>query len=328
MSVETKLKSWLELLRYFDSDYFALGADNVRAQPVRSKRGRWIPLIFMHSVCLGVFFVGASVAAVSIAFFLYVVRMVAITAFYHRYFSHRTFSTSRAAQFIFAVIGTSAVQRGPLWWAAHHRNHHQYSDQPGDPHSPKLSGFFWAHIGWITSDSNIPTDYSRVPDLVKYPELVFLNRFDWVVPVIAGIGLFGFGELLRVFAPQLGTSGLQLIVWGFISTICCFHATFCINSLAHVFGSRRFETADDSRNNFFLALIAMGEGWHNNHHRFPGLARQGLMWWEVDFSYYVIKALERLGIVWDVRTVPAAISPIAALDEKIYARQSGQGVSV
>lgn len=294
-------------IRYLDSDYFPAGADNVRKQAPRVKRGRWIPLIFMHSVCLGVFFVGASAAAVLMAVALYFVRMFAITGFYHRYFSHRTFKTSRVAQFIFAVMGLTAVQRGPLWWAAHHRNHHQYSDKEGDPHSAKLYGFLWSHIGWITSDSNIPTDYAKVPDLAKYPELVFLNRFDWVVSVLAGVFVFGVGEILRLWAPQLGTSGPQMLVWGFISTIFLYHGTFAINSLAHLFGSRRFDTADDSRNNFWLALVTMGEGWHNNHHRYPGIARQGLMWWEIDCTYYLLLLMQKLGIIWDLRTVPSVI---------------------
>lgn len=297
----------VEPLRFLDSDFFPSGAANVLNQEPKVKKGRWIPLIFMHSVALGAFFVGASTVAVTTAVALYFIRMFAITGFYHRYFSHRTFKTSRFAQFMFAVLGTTAVQRGPLWWAAHHRNHHQYSDQPKDSHSPRQRGFLWSHLGWITSDSNIPTDYSRVPDLAKFPELVFLNRFDWVVPIFAGALVYGFGECLRVWAPQLGTSGLQMLIWGFVSTIFLYHGTFAINSLAHVFGSRRFETDDDSRNNFWLALITMGEGWHNNHHRYPGIARQGLMWWEVDFTYYILLLFEKLGIIWDLRTVPVVI---------------------
>jgi stearoyl-CoA desaturase (delta-9 desaturase) len=296
-----------ESLNYLDSDYFPSGAGNVLNQEPKSKKGRWIPLIFMHTVGLGVIFVGASATAVLTAIALYWVRMFAITGFYHRYFSHRTFKTSRFAQFVFAALGTTAVQRGPLWWAAHHRNHHQFSDQPKDSHSPRQRGFLWSHLGWITSDSNIPTDYSKVPDLAKFPELVYLNRFDWIVPILAGLALYGFGEWLKFYAPQLGTNGTQMLVWGFVSTIFLYHGTFSINSLAHVFGSRRFETDDDSRNNFLLAVITMGEGWHNNHHRYPGIARQGLMWWEIDCTYYLLQLLQRFGIIWDLRAAPAAI---------------------
>jgi stearoyl-CoA desaturase (delta-9 desaturase) len=310
MVSDTVQSFWWRLvqpLRSLDSDFFPSGADRVLKQEPKVKRGRWVPLIFMHSVCLGVVFVGASVTAVVTAVALYFVRMFAITAFYHRYFSHRTFKTSRAAQFLFAVWGMSAVQRGPLWWAAHHRNHHQFSDQPRDSHSPRQRGFLWSHLGWITSDSNIPTDYTKVPDLAKYPELVFLNRFDWVVSVPCGILIFGIGEALRIWAPQLATNGMQMLVWGFVSTAFLYHGTFSINSLAHVFGSRRFDTDDDSRNNFFLALITMGEGWHNNHHRYPGAVRQGLVWWEIDCTYYLLLLFERLGIIWDLRAVPVAI---------------------
>jgi stearoyl-CoA desaturase (Delta-9 desaturase) len=236
--------------------------------------------------------------------------MFAITGFYHRYFSHRTFSTSRPAQFIFALLGATAGQRGPLWWAYHHRDHHRYSDKPGDPHSALRDGFYWSHIGWTTSENALPTDYSKVRDLARFPELVWVNRFDWVVSIGAGVLIYGLGCLLNFFWPGLGTSGPQLLVWAVISTIFLYHGTFCINSLAHIAGSRRFETADNSKNNFWLALITLGEGWHNNHHRYPGLAHQGLMWWEIDFTFYGLKLLQRLGVIWDVHELPVDKLPI------------------
>jgi stearoyl-CoA desaturase (delta-9 desaturase) len=234
--------------------------------------------------------------------------MFAITGFYHRYFSHRTFRTSRAAQFLFAALGSAAVQRGALWWAAVHRHHHKHSDQEQDVHSPGVSGFWWAHIGWMTSSKNFPTDYGAVRDLAKYPELVFLNRFDMVVPAGFAAALYALGEILNAFAPGLGTSGAQLLVWGFfVSTVFLLHGTLMINSLAHVFGHRRFKTSDDSRNNFLLALITLGEGWHNNHHRFMNAARQGFYWWEIDVTFYGLKLLSWLGVIWDLKGVPAQV---------------------
>ncbi|MBL7685336.1 MAG: acyl-CoA desaturase, partial [Deltaproteobacteria bacterium] len=258
---------------------------------------------------------------------LYALRIFVITGFYHRYFSHKTFKTSRVAQFIFALLGGLCVQRGALWWAAHHRNHHRYSDEPQDPHSPKQYGFWWAHMGWITNKSNFPTRLKLVPDLAKYPELMWLNRFDLVVPVLFAVSLYVGGILLQKFFPHLGTSGGQMLVWGFfISTVFLFHATGTINSLAHRWGSRRFETKDTSRNNFWLALLTFGEGWHNNHHEYPATPRQGFYWWEIDLTYYLLKVLEKLGIIWDLKPVPSwvyqkaknvKLSPITFLESDI-----------
>ena len=175
-----------------------------------------------------------------------------------------------------------------------------------DKHSPRQHGFLWAHIGWITSEKNFPTDYSRVKDLAKFPELVFLNRFDVVVPFLFAVFLFGVGKLLQAFAPGLGVTGGQMLVWGFfISTTLLFHGTACINSMAHVFGRRRFETTDDSRNSLILSLITLGEGWHNNHHQHMGCVRQGFYWWEIDITYYLLRCMSWLGLIWDLRPVPA-----------------------
>jgi len=233
--------------------------------------------------------------------------MFAITAFYHRYFSHRAFKTSRAAQLVFAVLGNSSVQRGPLWWAAHHREHHLNADTPADTHSPTLHGFWWSHVGWFLTRQNFRTRVERVRDLARYPELRFIDRFDVLVPLV-GVGLVWLlGAALERWAPGLGTSGGQLVVWSLISTVVLFHATFTINSLAHVFGRRRYATADTSRNNFLLALLTLGEGWHNNHHYYQSSARQGFRWWELDLSWYGLLLLEKLGIVWDLRGVPERV---------------------
>ncbi|MFC5435618.1 acyl-CoA desaturase [Rhodanobacter umsongensis] len=267
---------------------------------------RAAPFVAMHLACLGVLWVGLSPVALGVAAALYALRMFALTGFYHRYFSHRTFQTSRAVQFVFALIGASCVQRGPLWWAAHHRHHHRVTDTAADPHSPAIHGFLWSHVGWFLTPRHFRTDLSRVPDLAKYPELRWLDRFDIAVPVVLALVMYGLGVLLQHVAPQWGTSGGQMLVWGFfVSTVVLFHATVTINSLAHRFGKRRFDTRDDSRNNVWLALLTFGEGWHNNHHFFPGSSRQGFRWWEIDLTWYGLKLMSALGLVRGLKPVPA-----------------------
>ncbi len=256
---------------------------------------RVVPFIAVHVGCLGVFWVGTSTAAVATAGALFALRMFAITAFYHRYFSHRAFRTSRVMQFVFALLGASAVQRGPMWWASHHRHHHAHADRREDSHSALQHGFAWAHTGWFLSRANFATRRELVADLARYPELRLLDRFDALVPLALAGGLYAAG-------------GLQFLVWGFcISTVALWHATFTINSLAHRYGKRRYATRDDSRNNLWLALLTFGEGWHNNHHHYPGAARQGFYWWEVDLSYYALRALAALGLIWDLKLVPARV---------------------
>lgn len=287
-----------EFLKFLDSDHASRPLSELESEPHSVEPSRWIPFIMLHAFCLLVLFVGWSWEALGLAFLLYFVRMFAITGFYHRYFSHRSFKTSRIVQFIFAFAGACSVQRGPLWWASHHRHHHKVSDKDTDVHSPVGRGFIWSHIGWITSEKNIPTDYSRVKDLAKYPELVFLNRFDWAPPTMMGVFVFVLGEYLNGIGH--GTTGAQLVVWGLISTVVLFHATCSINSVGHIWGSQRFETGDESKNNPLLALVTLGEGWHNNHHRFPGSTRQGYSWWELDITYIILKGFEKLGLVWDL----------------------------
>lgn len=273
---------------------------------VRKNTIDWIgsaPFIALHLGCMLVFIAGWSPTALLTACITYAVRGFCITAGYHRYFSHRSFKTSRLFQFLMALFGTMAIQMGPLWWASHHRNHHRYSDQARDMHSPVSSSFLWSHIGWIMSSSSYRNvDTSLVGDLVKYPELRWLDKWCLIPPVLLGVCLWITGEVLRHSAPHLATDGLQLLTWGFfISTVALHHVTFSINSIAHVFGSRRFSTGDQSRNNPALALISMGEGWHNNHHRFPGSARQGIYWWEIDITHYILKILSFAGIVHSVK---------------------------
>lgn len=292
------------LQRWFDT---GVGADTAGDQRAAGRIDwvRAVPFALLHVGCLGVIWVGVSWTAVIVALALYAVRMFAITAFYHRYFSHRTFQASRPVQFVFAVIGAASVQRGPLWWAAHHRHHHRHADQPQDPHSPREVGFWRSHMGWFLTREAFATDLTRIPDLARFPELRWLDRFDTLVPVMLAAALYGLGAVLERSAPALSTSGPQLLVWGFfISTVVLFHATVTINSLAHRFGRRRFETRDDSRNNLWLALLTFGEGWHNNHHFFPGTVRQGFRWWEIDLTWYGLRGMALLGLVRDLKPIP------------------------
>jgi len=273
--------------------------------PQRVDWPRIAPLVALHVGCLGVLLVGWSPFAVGLALALYVVRMFFVTAFFHRYFSHRSFAASRAVQLLMAIATGTCVQRGPLWWAAHHRLHHARSDGPEDVHSPRQHGFLWSQVGWLTSRANFPVQLDVVRDLARFPELRFLDRFDTLVPVALAAALFGLGELLAHAAPSLGTDGPQLLVWGFfVSTTALLHGTMTINSLAHGFGRRRYATRDDSRNSLVLALLTLGEGWHNNHHHYPAAARQGFYWWELDPTYYGLLLLERLGIIRDLAPVP------------------------
>ena len=271
-------------------------------------RVRTIPFFLMHVAVFAVVWVGWSPVAVATAVLLYGIRMFAITGFYHRYFSHRTFRTSRGMQFVFACIGASAAQRGPLWWAANHRVHHAHSDQPSDVHSPRHHGLWWSHMGWFLAHNQLATKLTRIKDFARYPELHFLNRYDVLVPIILGVSVFFFGEWLGSMYPNLGTNGWQMLVWGFvISTVALWHGTFTINSFSHRFGSRRYATSDDSRNNLLLALLTMGEGWHNNHHQYPSAARQGFRWWEIDLTYYLLQGLQLCGLIWDIRPVPERV---------------------
>jgi stearoyl-CoA desaturase (delta-9 desaturase) len=316
-----KRRSWIvratmPLIRWFDSAH-GPEAPTLAVTKVGTDWMRVVPFAALHLACFTVIWVGVSPVAVGVCLGLYVLRMFAITAGYHRYFSHRTFKTSRVGQFLFAFIGASAAQRGPLWWAAHHRVHHQYSDLDGDVHSPTQKGFYYSHVGWVLSREHFETKFERVKDLARFPELRFLDRFDILVPISLGVATFALGWILEAFAPGLGTTKWQMLVWGFvISTVALYHATFTINSLSHLWGFRRFATRDTSRNNPLLAVITMGEGWHNNHHFYPGSARQGFKWYEFDISYTILKVLSVFGLVWDLRPVPESVWERTIASEK------------
>jgi len=263
------------------------------AVAIRDHRINWIqslPFFAFHLfAAVAVFFVPFHWSYVVWAVALYYLRMWLVTTTYHRYFSHRTFKTSRVFQFVLAFLAETSAQKGVLWWAANHRHHHRESDQPADVHSPLQDGFWWSHVGWILSDKYTETREEAIRDFARFPELRFLNRWYLLPPFLLAVGLFLIG-------------GFPLLVWGFfVCTVVLWHGTFTINSLSHVFGSRRYKTTDTSRNNFLLALITCGEGWHNNHHYHQNTANQGWFWWEVDVSYYALKLMSALGLVWDLR---------------------------
>jgi stearoyl-CoA desaturase (Delta-9 desaturase) len=254
-----------------------------------------IPFILVHLACLGAIWTGVTTQALVVAVALYAVRMFAVTGGYHRYFSHRSFKTSRAGQFLLAFLCQTSAQRGVVWWSAIHRHHHLHSDTEHDVHSPRHHGFWYSHVGWIFNPSSWKPDYGTVRDLTKYPEITFLDRFTYTPAFLLGLALWLWG-------------GWTMLVVGFFwSTLALYHGTFFINSLAHVHGSQRYLTGDDSRNNFLLALITFGEGWHNNHHHYQSSTRQGFRWWEVDLTYYILKMLSWTGLVWDLRAPPEAI---------------------
>lgn len=275
--------------------------------------------ILFHVCCLFVIWTGVSWISSSACLALWFIRSFALTAGFHRYFSHRTYKTSRVFQFLLAWVGASAAQHGPLWWAAHHRYHHKYADTEQDRHSPITQGFWWSHVGWFLCPEYNKTDYKLVPDLAKNRELVFIDNHHLLPPVSLAVCLWILGAVLGHNYPGLRTSGPQMVVWGFVvSTVLLYHGTFAVNSLCHKFGSRRFNTSDDSRNSLFVALITLGEGWHNNHHFYPASERQGFYRWEIDISHYILRLLSYLGIVWDLQSPP----------ERVYEAAAGERTSV
>jgi len=266
---------------------------------------RCVPYILIHLGALLVFFTPFAWPCIVVLGISYAARMFAITAFYHRYFSHRTFKTSRIVQFLGAFVACASGQRGPLWWAAHHRMHHRHSDTDKDSHSPHHKNFLWSHTLWFMTDYALPTFLKEIPDWVKFKDLRFINRFDWIAVLALALGCYFLGEW-SVFQAWTSLDGLSMLGWGFfLPTVLLYHATFSVNSLTHMFGKKKYETGDESRNNWFVSIITFGEGWHNNHHFFPGSARQGFTPWEIDPTYYCLKLLSLFGLVSNLRPVPA-----------------------
>ncbi len=264
-----------------------------------------IPFILVHLGCFAAIWTGVTWQALALCVTLYWLRIFAIGAGYHRYFSHRSYSTSRAFQFVLAFMSQTTTQKSAIWWASKHRHHHLYSDTGHDVHSPRHHGFIYSHLGWIFSRKHDEPDFAKVSDLTRYPELMWLHKFE----VLPAVLLAGLCFLLA------GWSGL---VVGFLwSTVLVYHATFCINSLAHVSGRKRYVTGDDSRNNWLLAVFTMGEGWHNNHHAYQSSVRQGFKWWEFDPTYYLLRALSWTGLVWDLKTPP---EPVLRNEQRLGAK--------
>jgi stearoyl-CoA desaturase (delta-9 desaturase) len=258
--------------------------------------GTVVPFVLLHIGCIAALFLPFHWRWVGLMLAMYVVRMFGITAGYHRYFSHRSYKLARGWQFLMAFLAETSGQKGVLWWAAHHRVHHRHADQDPDIHSPLKRGFWWAHVGWVLSNEYDKYDPALIQDFGKYPELRWVDKHYMVPPV-------------ALAALLLIVGGLQAFVWGFmVSTVLLFHGTFTINSVAHLWGSRRFDTADDSRNNFALAIITLGEGWHNNHHKFMYACQQGIRWWEVDVTYYALRLLKSLGVARDLRGIRLPLS--------------------
>lgn len=254
-----------------------------------------IPFLAIHLACFAAIWSGVTWRAACICVAFYWLRMFAIGAGYHRYFSHRAFSTSRAFQFVLAFLAQTSAQSSVLWWAAKHRHHHRFSDTDEDTHSPGRRGVFYSHVGWVFDRRHQGTDLVRVDDLARFPELRWLHRHEFAPAFSLAAAAFMLG----------GWSGLVVgFVW---STVLVYHSTFSINSLAHMHGRRRYITGDDSRNNWLLALVTMGEGWHNNHHTFQSSARQGFKWWEIDVTYYVLWMLSKIGVVWDLKAPPRSL---------------------
>lgn len=252
----------------------------------------------VQASALLVFAVPFSAGLVALWAMSHFLRAIGLTLAFHRYFAHRAFKMNRAVQFVWAFIGTAAMQKGPLWWAGHHVNHHKYADREGDPHSPMVSGIYYAHIGWFLNDTKhdmLESTNPVVRDFSKFPEIRFLDTYFFVPPLLLALAMYALG-------------GFPWLVWGFcFPTVTLAHATFAINTVNHLFGSRRFDTIDESRNNAFTAFFAVGEGWHNNHHRYQRAARNGFYWWEFDPTWYVIRTMQLLGLAWDVQPVPPRI---------------------
>ncbi|MBN8550975.1 MAG: fatty acid desaturase [Deltaproteobacteria bacterium] len=240
---------------------------------------------------------------------LYLIRMFFVTAGYHRYFSHRTFKTSRLFQFFLAFMAQTSAQKGVLWWSSYHRIHHKYSDTVKDPHSRKVFGFWQSHVGWILEGDHEATHFELVKDLNKFPELRWLNKYYLVPPILLALFVMLLGGIVNGGSAQaMFTRGWSTLFIGFfLSTVILYHATFSINSLMHWFGKPRYKTGDESKNSFWLAILSLGEGWHNNHHYYQSSTRQGFFWWEVDITYYVLKLLSAVGLVWELRGVPAHV---------------------
>jgi stearoyl-CoA desaturase (delta-9 desaturase) len=253
-------------------------------------------------MCLGVLLTGKSKLALWVAGIAYVIRAFGVTAGYHRLLAHASFRANRATQFVLSLSGALATQGGPLWWVSHHRNHHRYTETPKDIHSPVQRGFWYSHIGWMMDKDCFEGSHANVKELTRFRELKILQRFYVALVIGQIIFFYVLGVLLSRHFPQAGTSGGQMLVWGyFLSTVALWHATFMVNSVCHIWGRRSWDAGDRSTNNWLVATLTLGEGWHNNHHKFAYSARHGLKWWQLDCTYLGLRILESIGLVWDLK---------------------------
>ena len=279
----------------------------VRRKPILKQE---IAFAIVHLIPLGALWTGATLFDWIVCAVLYIVRMFWVTGGYHCYFAHKSYRTSRWFQFVIAFMAQTSAQKGALWWAAHHRHHHRHSDTPADPHSMKIYGFWYSHIGWIVGPDFKETDYKTIGDYAKYPELVWLNKHYLIPPVLLAVAVTALGawvnggSVLLMFTHH----GLSTLFIGFfLSTVLLYHGTFSINSIMHKFGNQRYESNDESKNSLWLALLTLGEGWHNNHHYYEVAGRQGFFWWEIDITYYVLRSFQAVGLIHDLKEVPKHI---------------------
>ncbi len=268
----------------------------------RQARTVRIAMVGAHLACLAALETGVSAIALKVAGLAYLLRAFGVTAGYHRLLAHASFKAARPTQFVLSLLGALATQGGPLWWVSHHRNHHRYTDRREDLHSPRQRGFWYSHIGWMWDKASFETPATNVKELYRLPEIKALQRYYPLLILAQALGFYGLGALLAYQYPDSGTSGAQMLVWGFIiSTVCLWHATFMVNSVCHVWGKRSYATDDASTNNPLVAFLTLGEGWHNNHHKFAYSARHGLKWWQIDLTYLSLRCLEAVGLVADLK---------------------------
>jgi len=296
----------------------AIVTPEVRRKPIIKQE---IAFAIVHLIPVLAIWTGATFFDWMVCFFLYVFRMFWITGGYHRYFAHKSYKTSRWFQFVIAFMAQTSAQKGALWWAAHHRHHHRHSDTPADPHSMKIYGFWYSHIGWIVGPDFKETDYKVIGDYAKYAELVWLNKHYLVPPVTLAVLVTALGGIVNggSITAMFTSAGFSTLLIGFfLSTVILYHGTFSINSIMHKFGTQRYQTNDESRNSLWLALLTLGEGWHNNHHYYETASRQGFFWWEIDITWYILKALSWMGLIWDLKGVPKHIKRSR---DKEHARQ-------
>jgi len=264
-------------------------------------RNSWIVrtgMLGFHLAILGAIWTGVSRVALIVGGMLYVIRAFGVTAGYHRLLAHGAYKTNRAVQFGLTLLGSLSTQGAPLWWVSHHRNHHRYTETPRDIHSPTRNGFWYSHIGWMMDKACFEGTASNVKDLLRYPEIKALQRYYPVVLLLQAIAIYALGAWLGSAYPELGTSGPQMLVWAlFISTVALWHATFMVNSVCHLWGNQQYNTGDHSTNNWIVATLTLGEGWHNNHHRFSASARHGLRWWQLDCTYLTLRLMQKLRLV-------------------------------